>query len=170
MTPKEVKEASNSNNVKAFLQMLRWAEGTPGENGYQTLFGKSLFSNLSDHPYLAGEWKGVKLSDTHCKGAGLKPGCITTAAGAYQFIAPTWKYIKNKLSLPDFYPENQDKAAIWLLGNCGALPYIEKGDFENAVKKASGIWASLSFSTAGQPTKKLAELQNKYVNNGGTIA
>lgn len=145
-------------NVNAFLKMIRWAEGTSGTDGYRTLFGGGLFSSFLDHPR-------IRFSFTQTNGIIN----YTTAAGGYQFLASTWDWVKGSLGLNDFSPANQDKAAIFLLKYRGALDYVKNGNFEMAVRKASPEWASLSFSTAPQPTKALGDLKNKYLSYGGTI-
>lgn len=164
----QVMQAPKNNNVKAFLATLRYAEGTAGVNGYNTLYGGALFTNLSDHPYLTGEWKGKVLSDAMCKGAGLGPVCKSTAAGAYQITSTTWKGIKAKLKLTDFSPASQDLAAIELIREKGALDDIEKGFFERAIPKVKKIWASLPGAGYNQPEKTLTALKTIYQQNGGT--
>lgn len=159
-----------NSNIQAFLRVIRYAEGTDRETGYRTLFGGKLFSNMKDHPYLTGEWKGAKLSDAHCRGAGLKPGCITTAAGAYQFTKTTWKTVKEKLGLNDFTPESQDLAAIELIREKGAVPDVIAGKFDDAVKKVKKVWASMPGAGYNQPEKDLQALRNIYKNAGGSFA
>lgn len=145
-------------NLQAFLSMIRWAEGTSGVDGYRTLFGGGLFTSFFDHPrirFVFTQTNGIKN--------------YTTAAGAYQFIASTWDWVKNTIGLSDFSPASQDRAAIYLLKYRGALDYVKAGNFELALKKASSEWASLSYSTAPQPHKTFVDLQNKYLSYGGKI-
>ena len=156
-------------NLKAFLSAIRYAEGTAGPNGYRTLYGGSLFTNMADHPYLTKEWPGAKLSDAYWKGAGLGPGCKTTAAGAYQLTQGTWKNLKQRLGLKDFSPANQDKAAIALLVENKSLDDIEAGRFAVAVGKNAKTWASLPGYNEGQPEKKLSQLISVYAQNGGAL-
>lgn len=171
MVQQKVKAASINKNVQAFLAMIRVCEGTGGPDGYRTVFGyEKVLQDLSDHPAITGEWKGKRLSDQMCRNAGLGPGCKSTAAGAYQFIQPTWITMKIMLDLPDFSPESQDLAAIGMLRQVGALDLIVKGDFTAAVNKASGTWASLPGNMAKQPQKSLAQVTAFYKNAGGTIA
>lgn len=166
---KTVEMSVGNHNVQAFLRAIRYAEGTAGTNGYRTLFGGKLFTNMADHPVITREWAGAKLSDKHCLGAGLKPGCITTAAGAYQFIRPTWVRLKNRLGLPDFTPESQDRAAIELIREAGALADVTAGRFATAVGKVKKIWASMPGAGYNQPEKSLAALQSVYTNAGGSL-
>ena len=151
--------------------MLRYAEGTSGVNGYRTVYGyEKVLTNLSDHPVATGEWKGKTLTNAQCAGAGLGAGCKSTAAGAYQFIYPTWKDLKSKLGLKDFSPWSQDLAATELLRKNGALALIEAGKLSEAIPKVRKIWASLPNSGYGQPTKNYLTLENIYKQAGGNLA
>lgn len=151
--------------VAAFLYMLGSAE--VGERAmrdgtaYQTFYQGSRFFNLADHPVLTGEKKGIRLPDEWCRRAGFSPGCVSTAAGAYQFTVSTWSEMREAGAwggrLPDFSPASQDEAARRLLLKIGALPLIEGGDFDNALWRASSRWASLPGSTAGQGGKSYAD-------------
>lgn len=158
-------------NVRAFLLVIRQAEGTAGASGYNTVFGGGLISDLSDHPAITGEWKGARLSDSMCINAGFRPGCKSTAAGAYQFTKGTWVEMKLRISgLNSFSPENQDKAATHKINLLGALEDVKRGNFETAVQKCSGTWASLPGNNYKQNAKNIATLKNWYVKNGGQIA
>jgi lysozyme len=154
-------------NLSAFLFMIRSTEhvyprDVLNDAAYSIFYGGSKFSNFADHPVLTGEKKGVPLPDHFCKAAGLKPGCVSTAAGAYQIIKGTWTRLKSRLNLPDFSPLSQDQAAVALLDESGALDLIYAGDIEGAIKKASKIWASLPGSTAQQNPKALAYAMNRF--------
>jgi len=154
-------------NLSAFLFMIRSTEhvyprDVLNDAAYSIFYGGSKFSNFADHPVLTGEKKGVPLPDHFCTAAGLKPGCVSTAAGAYQLIKGTWARLKAKLNLPDFSPLSQDQAAVALLDESGALDLIYAGDIEGAIKKASRIWASLPGSTAQQNPKALAYAMNRF--------
>jgi len=154
-------------NLSAFLFMIRSTEhvyprDVLNDAAYSIFYGGSKFQNFADHPVLTGEKKGVPLPDHFCTAAGLKPGCVSTAAGAYQLIKGTWKRLKERLNLPDFSPLSQDQAAVALLDEAGALDLIYAGDIEGAIKKASKIWASLPGSTAQQNPKALAYAMNRF--------
>lgn len=165
------KDSLMNNNVKAFLKMIRFAEGTAGENGYRVVYSyEKVLQNLSDHPHTTGEWKGKVLSDTYCKNAGLGPGCKSTAAGAYQITITTWRNLKKTLSLPDFSPNSQDLAAIELIREKGALKDIESGKIEAAIYKVRKIWASIPGNSYGQPNKKLSDLLTVFRTSGGNFA
>jgi muramidase (phage lysozyme) len=154
-------------NLSAFLFMIRSTEhvyprDVLNDAAYSIFYGGSKFSNFADHPVLTGEKKGVPLPDHFCKAAGLKPGCVSTAAGAYQLIKGTWTRLRDRLNLPDFSPLSQDRAAVGLLEEIGAVDLIYAGDIEGAIKKASRIWASLPGSTAQQNPKALAYAMNRF--------
>jgi lysozyme len=97
-----------------------------------------------------------------CRAAGYGPGCVTTAAGAYQIIRPTWNRIRDKLQLPDFSKQSQDRAAIELLEESGAMELLGLDDVLGAIRKASTVWASLPGSTAQQNPKSLAYALERY--------
>jgi len=166
--PPEVRAMNDPQaNLSAFLYMIRSTEhvyprDVVNDAAYSIFYGGSKFQNFADHPVITGEKKGVLLPDHFCTAAGLKPGCVSTAAGAYQLIKGTWKRIKAKLNLPDFSPLSQDQAAVALLDESGALDLIYAGDIEGAIKKASKIWASLPGSTAQQNPKALAYALNRF--------
>lgn len=159
-------------NQEAFLVLIRYAEGTAKEpDPYRVCYGyKHAIADLSEHPAISGEWKGEKLPDKMCRGAGLKPGCVSTAAGAYQLIRPTWKGCRDRLRLTDFGPESQDRAALYLITNCGALEDVHHGRIQTAVAKCAREWASLPGNTAGQPQRKTDELLAAFTQAGGHLA
>lgn len=163
---------SMSKNLEAFLSMLKRAEGTDKvSDPYRVTFGyQTTIQDFSDHPYLTGEWKGSKLSDSQCKGAGQRPGCITTAAGAYQITSTTWRQLKKKLNLPDFSPASQDKAALELIREKGAIELIEAGKVEQAIDRVKKVWASLPGAGYGQGERSLASLKDAYSESGGEFA
>lgn len=158
-------------NVAAFLQMIRYSEGTAGPNGYRTMFGGRLFDDFSDHPRQA-----VQFTNT----AGVT--LWTSAAGAYQFMAvsplpggkstrvDTWDRLQAKLDLPDFSPESQDAAAIELIDEAGALNDVKAGRFEQAVAKVRRIWASLPGAGYSQGERSIYSLRTAYANAGGQFA
>lgn len=159
-------DVNEPDNVNALLQIIRDHESG---NVYNKLYGGKLFSSYADHPSFTG-WAGVVLPDATCKAVNLAPGCKTTAAGAYQFISSTWKTLQNQLSLPDFSPESQDMAAVQLLKNVGAYTPLVAGDIEGALQAASTQWASLPYSSSGQPKASLGTILGAYKIYGGTTA
>ncbi len=155
-------------NVAAFLHMIQSSEhvyprDVENQAAYSTFYGGSTFSNFADHPVNTREKVGVKLTAAQCKASGFKPGCVSTAAGAYQFIKPTWDRIRAMSPrLPDFSPQSQDTAAVRLLNQIGALTLIEVGDIEGAVAKASKTWASLPGSLAQQNPRQMAFIIDRF--------
>jgi lysozyme len=166
--PPEVRAMNDPQaNLSAFLYMIRSTEhvyprDVMNDAAYSIFYGGSKFQSFRDHPVITGEKKGIPLSDAMCRASGLSPGCVSTAAGAYQMIKPTWTRIRNKLGLPDFSPLSQDRAAVELLDEIGATDLIFAGDIEGAIHKASKIWASLPGSTAQQNPKALAYALNRF--------
>lgn len=164
-----IEGAAYDANVRAFLKMIRYAEGTDGAEGYHVTYGyQHYISSMADHPSVTGEWNGKQLPDAVCVAAGQEPGCKSTAAGAYQFTKPTWLECKAALDLPDFTPMSQDRAAIFLIQRRGALDLVKAGKFEEAVMKVNREWASLPGSPYGQPVKTMAQVKNYYQTSGGT--
>ena len=166
--PPEVRAMNDPQaNLSAFLFMIRSTEhvyprDVIGDAAYSIFYGGSKFQSFRDHPVITGEKKGVPLPDAMCVAAGLKPGCVSTAAGAYQLIKPTWVRLRDKLNLPDFSPLSQDRAAVGLLEEIGAVDLIFAGDIEGAIHKASRIWASLPGSSAQQNPKALSYALNRF--------
>lgn len=140
-------------NVLAFLDMLAWSEGTStikaSDDGYNVLVGGKLFSDYSQHPRVLVDLPRYKIK--------------STAAGRYQFLARTWDAIVRNYGFKGrFIPEAQDLAAIKLLIECGAMPFIKAGDIRQAIAKAAPIWASLPGAGYGQREHKLANLLEIY--------
>jgi len=159
-------------NIAAMLYAISRAEGTAGQaDPYRVCFGYShTIQSFSEHPAITGEWKGGKLSDAHCAGAGLGPGCVSTAAGKYQIIKRTWIGVRDKLGLRDFSPASQDAAAVELLRQRGALGPLGRGDFAGAVAAARKEWASLPGAGYGQGERSIAWLTDRFVEAGGVLA
>lgn len=157
----DVLVSADMRNVDAFLTMIRVSEGTAGPNGYYTLYGGRFFLELDTHPAVRtyGEFDG-------------KPGLeYTTAAGAYQITATTWRRLAAKTGLADFSPETQDEMARELIREAGAWDDVVAGRFDAAVAKLGGIWASLPSSrNAAQPRHTFDYVRAAYINAGGSIA
>jgi muramidase (phage lysozyme) len=134
----------NDPQVRAFLWLIRTGEGTTGANGYRTLFGGRLFTEMNDHPRLV-----ISLS-----------GYRSTAAGAYQFLTGTWDEMASKYDLIDFSPASQDIAAVGLIKRRGALADVMAGRFRAAIDKCNKEWASLPGSPYGQPTLSYGKAQD----------
>jgi lysozyme len=158
-------------NLNAFLKMVQWTEGTFGKpNPYAVCYGYShTIQDFTDHPANTGEWNGKVLPNSYCANVGLPNGCKSTAAGAYQFLKPTWNGIKNKLGNIRFDAAGQDAGAIELIKGKGALEDIYNGNLYAAIQKCNRIWASLPGSPYGQPTKTYAKCEEFYLSQGGRV-
>jgi muramidase (phage lysozyme) len=137
------------------LKTIRFAEGTAGPKGYQTMFGGGTFADMSRHP------------DRVIRSGGYS----SAAAGAYQFLPGTWQSQSSRLGLKGFGPEEQDVAALALARNrlmdLGGLETVRKEGLSQRVAAAlSPEWASFPTESGrsfyGQPVKSLASLQKYY--------
>ena len=137
------------------LKTIRFAEGTAGPKGYQTMFGGGTFSDMSRHP------DKVVRSGRYA----------SSAAGAYQFLTPTWQTQASRLGLKSFGEKEQDIAALALARNrlmdIGGLSTLEKEGLSQRVSSAlAPEWASFPTASGrsyyGQPVKPLAKLQEVY--------
>lgn len=153
-TRKQLEQALQNPNVRKFLDLISYTEGTQG-NGYRTAFGGGKLSHLNDHPrYL----RSFKQTD----GKSNK----TSAAGRYQFVSKTWDGVARQYGLRDFSPQNQDLGAVALLFQRGAIPALLKGDYQTAIKKTGDEWASLPSSNYKQ-NKRSWDNVNKFL--GGKL-
>ncbi len=118
-------------NLKAFLDTVAWSLGTALPNGYGLIFSGEEFNQFNTHP--RREVCAVFLGKQICE----------DAAGRYLIVSSTWDSIAQRLRLQDFSPRSQDKAAIELIQEKGALEDVEEGRFDLAVKKCSSVWGSL---------------------------
>lgn len=159
-------------NLAAFLHAIARAEGTANQaDPYRVCFGyKFTIADYADHPASLGVWKGEPLSAAMCKAAGFGQGCVSTAAGKYQIVKPTWQRLKTKLKLRDFSPASQDAAATELLRETGALELAQRGEVREAAFAARRTWASLPGAGYDQPERTVAWLQNQFTSAGGTLA
>lgn len=139
--------------VRSLLNTIRYAEGTPGESGYRTMFGGSKFDTS----------KGWKHPDKVISSGGYN----SAAAGAYQFLPGTWQGAQKALGLSGFDPKSQDLAALHLIERRGALePFLKGEKFGTVINKLAPEWASLPTSGGGsyygQPSKSLGDLYKYY--------
>jgi len=138
--------------------MIAFSEGTStikgSDNGYNVIVGGSLFKSYADHPRTL-----VKLN------AKLS----STAAGRYQLLLRYYIAYKKLLKLKDFSPASQDAIAIQQIRERKALPDIEAGDFDAAVKKCANIWASFPGAGYNQHENKIEKLRAFYVKSGGIL-
>ena len=155
-------------NLAAFLAMIRASEGTAAHGDpYRVCYGYGhTVQDMSQHPAVSGEWPGVTLGDDMCAAAGFGPGCKSTAAGAYQIIAPTWR----GLGQPDFSSASQDAAAAVLIDRRGALADVQSGRMADAVRKCAREWASLPGNTYRQGGHDFAWCVATFEAAGGVSA
>lgn len=151
-------------NVCAFLDVLAFSEIgiqllAVSDDGYNVIVGSTakvpiLTSSYADHPR-----RLIRLN-----ALGIK----SDAAGRYQFLSTTWDPLARRLGLEDFSPLNQDRAAIELLRECGALPHVLAGgwlaanEITAAIARAAPIWASLPGNNYGQHQNKLLALLTEF--------
>lgn len=133
----DIPAGAERNNVGAFLDSIGSAE----QAGYNTITGGGSFSDYSKHPNIVG--------------LVTKDG-PSTAAGKYQITKGTWDRVAKRLGLEDFSPANQDRAAMELIREAGAMDDIRRGDFDSAVKKLGGIWQALPSGRSPNQSKRTA--------------
>lgn len=141
------REALQNPNVPRYLQALRQSEGAD----YDTLFGGKKFSDFAAHPNVVAEF-------TQTDGKKNR----TTAAGGYQYLKKTWDDVSSTLGLTDFSPASQDLGAVELLRRSGSLSDVLAGNFDAAMQKDGGTWASLPSSKHPQG-KRTPEQWAKFI-------
>lgn len=142
----------NNPNVRKLLDVIASAEGV--KHGYNTIFGNERLNSLSTHP-------NVRKQFTQTDGKNN----VTTAAGRYQFLKPTWDGLSRQYGLKDFSPQSQDIGAIGLIMQKGALNDALKGNYQAAIQKLGGTWASLPSSPYAQPKRSQAEI-DRFLGGG----
>jgi muramidase (phage lysozyme) len=151
-------ETRISDNLQAFLDMISYSEGTVkygDKDGYNVIVGGSLFDSYDDHPR-----KLVHINNR----------LSSTAAGRYQLLERYYDAYKKSLGLQDFSPASQDAIAIQQIKECKALPDIEAGNFEVAVKLCAHIWASLPGAGYHQRENDMEALKQVFIACGGLPA
>jgi muramidase (phage lysozyme) len=140
-------EPQHAARIAAFLDMIAFSEGTiryGKQNGYDVMVGGKTFNDYSDHPRVS-----VTIP---------RYGIRSTAAGRYQFLSRYWDHYRKQLKLPDFGPDSQDRYAIQLIKEQGAIGDVMAGDFGSAIRKCANIWASFPGAGYGQREVKRNEL------------
>lgn len=151
----DLQEALKNANVSAFLHAIRLGEGTSDEGGYLRIVGGDSFLHFLDHPRVRVWIPRYKV--------------WSTAAGAYQIIAPTWDGLVKQYHFPDFSPGCQDEAAVALIAEKRALRHVKNGDIVKAMALLGGVWASLPGSDAGQRIEPLEKVLAEYSKYGGIL-
>ncbi|MAO19105.1 MAG: hypothetical protein CMJ25_00010 [Phycisphaerae bacterium] len=130
------KTTGTGNGWSRWSRLIRAGEGTSGENGYNTMFTGSQFTDTSKHPRQINR-SGDRASD---------------AAGAYQFLSTTWDGAKNALGLTDFSPASQEKAGKYLAQQRGLntdTVFTDKESFLKELDKIAPEWASMPTLATG---------------------
>ena len=151
-------------NVGAFLDMVAYSElgrliGI-SDDGYNVIVGSTvekpiLFGSYADHPRRLIWVPRLRL--------------YSSAAGRYQLIEKTWDWCRRELEMHDFGPENQDRAAIFLIRYRGAYDLVLAGKIEQAIYRCNLEWASLPGDRYGQGANPIEGLLSVYRSHGGTI-
>lgn len=148
-------------NVQAALKVIRYTECKDTPDCYQYVFGSSpnnklRFTDFSKHPDNLQKHNGIS----------------STAAGAYQILKRTYDELCATYKFTDFTPHTQDLMCCALFDRRGVLAAISKGKFlsEEVMGALSEEWASLPYSSYGQPTHSIADVRTKYLENGGSFA
>jgi lysozyme len=161
VAPEEATDQTNSFAItaerRALLNTIRYAEGTWAngqDEGYWILFGGSLMRSLDRHPNRVMRTTGY----------------ASAAAGAYQFMPPTWAIASRSMGLSGFGPDVQDQAALFLISKRGALPLADRGEMTaELAARLAPEWASFPTragqSFYGQPVKRFAEIKRFYDAN-----
>jgi muramidase (phage lysozyme) len=149
-------------NIKAFLDMIAWSEIGPrllnrSDNGYNVCVGSTpqkpiLFDSYAAHPRLRSD------------------AMDSDAAGRYQFMGRYWEHYRDKLGLPDFGPDAQDKWALQLVRECRAYDDVCAGRLELAISKCRSRWASFPGAGYGQRENRWTDMVAVYLRAGGGIA
>jgi muramidase (phage lysozyme) len=148
--------ALKNRNVIAFLRAIRPGEGTSDPAGYYRIVGGGLFTDVTKHPN-----RRVFLE---------RYGVYSTAAGAYQIIYRTYLGLQKQYGFTMFDRGTQDEMAVALIVEKRALQDVINGNFFEAVRKCSSIWASLPGSLAGQRTESIDKIREVYLASGGVVS
>ncbi len=156
-------------NQQAFLDTISFSEGTCAgkhpttqKDGYDVIVTGAdgvpeIFTNFAFHPFSHG--RASKLIN--------KQGLTSNASGRYQFMLRDWKWYSDLLKLPDFSPASQDKWALQLIKERRAMPAIEAGDFETAIRMCKNLWASLPGAGYAQHENQIDDLKAHFRKCGG---
>jgi muramidase (phage lysozyme) len=167
--PRITEAAAGGRNVLAFLDMLAWAElGSDylerSDDGYNVIVTGidnelELFSDYSIHPFSMGRRSKVIN----------RRGLTSNASGRYQFMLKHWAHYRDLIGLPDFGPVSQDRWAIRLMAEQGALQDIKAGRIVLAIMRCRNIWASLPAAGYGQREHRVEDLLEQFMAAGGSM-
>jgi len=161
---------TEQDNIQAFLWMIRVAEGSAKPTGYQVQWPSREFDVRNPKRPDGTDNPSFGFAD-HPREVRTANGIPSSAAGAYQFLYRTWVECKNRLDLLNFNPQNQDRAAIYLLALNNSIEDIKKGNFAEALYKNRKTWASLPGANyPGQGMRSYNTLVQAYKLAGGKLA
>lgn len=143
---------------KALHDVIAWAEGTRGRSrdGYDVMFAFEIAASCVSHPNVC-----TKFGST-----------CSTAAGRYQFLHRTWTAAASARDLDTFEPENQERAAEYLISTVRRVSVpqdraMTASELANAMEKLSYEWASLPPARYGQSAKSPADVRATYCSFAG---
>jgi muramidase (phage lysozyme) len=144
---------------RQWLNLISYAEGTWNPKSgpqYNMMFTGKRFNDLRRHPDIVNK----------------SPGYASSAAGAYQFLTPTWRGVSQQEGLKDFGPRSQDLGALRLIRQRGVDPARDPIT-PQTIAKLAPEWASLPTlqgrSFYGQPVKSYGTLVNFLKQQGGFV-
>lgn len=144
---------------RQWLNLISYAEGTWNPKSgpqYNMMFTGKRFNDLRRHPDIVNRSSGYASS----------------AAGAYQFLTPTWRGVSQREKLTDFGPRSQDLGALRLIRQRGVDPARDPIT-PQTIAKLAPEWASLPTiqgrSFYGQPVKSYGTLVNFLKQQGGFV-
>ena len=144
---------------RQWLNLISYAEGTWNPKSgpqYNMMFTGKRFNDLRRHPDIVNK----------------SPGYASSAAGAYQFLTPTWRGVSQQEVLKDFGPRSQDLGALRLIRQRGVDPARDPIT-PQTIAKLAPVWASLPTlqgrSFHGQPVKSYGTLVNFLKQQGGFV-
>ncbi|WP_445621326.1 glycoside hydrolase family 24 protein [Kushneria sp. Sum13] len=149
-------------SVCAFLDMIAWSEGTSAglhpltvNDGYDVIVtgadGPEIFADYTAHPFANGR------PPKHIRGT-----LYSSASGRYQHMRKHWAHYRDQLGLLNFGAVAQDRWAIQLIRERRALPDIQEGRIEDAIRKCANIWASFAGAGHGQREHGMETLLQVY--------
>ncbi len=152
VTKEMIESKKRQARIQAFLDIIGYTEGTTrikgSDNGYNVIVGGDLFHDYSDHPRVLVDLPNL--------------GIKSSAAGKFQILSRYWDHYSKQLGLKDFSPKNQDRYALNMFREVGALEDIEEGRIEEAIKKCASRWASFPDAGYNQREESMVECLEKY--------
>lgn len=152
VTKEMIESKKRQARIQAFLDLIGYTEGTDrlskNPKGYDIIVGGGTFDDYSDHPRVLVDLPNL--------------GIKSSAAGRYQILERYWDHYSKQLGLKDFSPKNQDRYALNMFREVGALEDIEEGRIEEAVKKCASRWASFPEAGYSQHEYSMVECLRKF--------